>query len=506
MLWLTHNIIGGGMFMFKKVQLFRMIPILLVVFWVASLLILQPLPARAALPSLSIELETPIIAGYLGGFDSNSEYWNLETQSAGIGHKEVLGVHYYGNLKYNEQDGTSPGFTDLGEMPKPAGQQTISVTPISAMYQNDIKAQAGHLYLMKTNNIGYYALYVDDIQVRSDGYTYVSTTLYKLTKIPAAISSEPTKVPAATNGTTTITLSDGAVYTGAISNGVPSGLGKKVWPDGAEYDGYFKDGQKDGVGGYVWTSGDTYCGEWKDKKNGEGHYIWSNGAEFLGEFKNGSMDGEGIMIETDGSTKVGLWKADKLALTLISFSQPPEVINGRTFVPLRELFETLGAQVDWHNDTQTVVASKGGNNVELQIGSLQGVFRGETKQLDAAPFIENGRTFVPLRFASEALGEQVAYDDATNRVTFGNHYFNIPENDSSSSNLASESSYHQTNWGKWLDQHTNSSSSSSSSSSKPSNGEDYKKAFWNRFQNRNLVDSYTFNSRPWTSVRKYLSF
>jgi len=43
----------------------------------------------------------------------------------------------------------------------------------------------------------------------------------------------------------------------------------------------------------------------------------------------------------------------------LAFTQPPELINGRTMVPMRDIFEALGARVDWNNDTLTVTATRG---------------------------------------------------------------------------------------------------------------------------------------------------
>ncbi|MDF9409398.1 MAG: hypothetical protein A4E52_00375 [Pelotomaculum sp. PtaB.Bin013] len=119
-------------------------------------------------------------------------------------------------------------------------------------------------------------------------------------------------------------------------------------------------------------------------------------------------------------------------LTEITFNQKPMVVNDRTFVPLRDLFEALGAEVQWDGATQTILASKGQNKVILQIDNKVAFFNGQPRQLEAAPFINGDKTFVPLRFASEALGEKVSYDSATGKVVFGKHYFFLDKGNSSS--------------------------------------------------------------------------
>ena len=96
-----------------------------------------------------------------------------------------------------------------------------------------------------------------------------------------------------------------------------------------------------------------------------------------------------------------------------------QIMNSRTMVPMRKIFELLKADVTWEGETQTVLASKGDTLIKLQIGNAiaevsQG---GKTKQitLDAKPVIVENRTLVPLRFISETLGKQVGWD-AQNRT------------------------------------------------------------------------------------------
>ncbi len=100
----------------------------------------------------------------------------------------------------------------------------------------------------------------------------------------------------------------------------------------------------------------------------------------------------------------------------ISFSVMPEIIEGRTMVPMRELFEMLGATLNWDGETRTVTAHKGTNSVKLQIDNLTVNMNGEEKQMEAAPYIKNSRTMVPLRFASEALGIRVGWDNASRTI------------------------------------------------------------------------------------------
>ena len=82
----------------------------------------------------------------------------------------------------------------------------------------------------------------------------------------------------------------------------------------------------------------------------------------------------------------------------------PFISNGRTLVPVRYLADALGAQTAWDAATQTITITKGGTTIELTIGSTAITTNGKTSQMDTAPLIENGRTYLPARYIAEALG------------------------------------------------------------------------------------------------------
>lgn len=64
----------------------------------------------------------------------------------------------------------------------------------------------------------------------------------------------------------------------------------------------------------------------------------------------------------------------------LSFDVPPTIDQGRTLVPLRAIFEAMGATLSWDQASQTAIATKNGNNVALKIGSLQPAINGTLKQ------------------------------------------------------------------------------------------------------------------------------
>jgi hypothetical protein len=94
----------------------------------------------------------------------------------------------------------------------------------------------------------------------------------------------------------------------------------------------------------------------------------------------------------------------------------PRQTNGRVLVPLRGVLERLGAYVDWDSGTQTVLASKDGMNIQLPIGSHFATVNGDRVRLDVPAVTVNGTTMVPLRFLSESLGAEVRWNDQTNTV------------------------------------------------------------------------------------------
>ncbi|MFZ1017106.1 MAG: copper amine oxidase N-terminal domain-containing protein, partial [Candidatus Cybelea sp.] len=88
--------------------------------------------------------------------------------------------------------------------------------------------------------------------------------------------------------------------------------------------------------------------------------------------------------------------------------------SGRVFVPLRGIFERLGAAVVYASGT--INATKGSTTVSLQIGSTQATINGQAQILDVAPFIVGASTYVPLRFVAQSLGANVGYDGSTRVV------------------------------------------------------------------------------------------
>ena len=95
----------------------------------------------------------------------------------------------------------------------------------------------------------------------------------------------------------------------------------------------------------------------------------------------------------------------------------PKIINNRTMVPMRKIFETFNASVDWNEDTKTVVAKVDNKEITLTIGDDKASIKDlntqvvETTILDQSPVISENRTLVPIRFIAEGLNKEVAWDN-----------------------------------------------------------------------------------------------
>ena len=111
----------------------------------------------------------------------------------------------------------------------------------------------------------------------------------------------------------------------------------------------------------------------------------------------------------------------------LTFDVPPQLIDNRTMVPLRKIFEAMGAVVDWNNETQTVTATKGNERVIATINSKNVYINGETKTLDVPPMVIDDRTLVPVRFVAEAFGANVDWNEATQTVVIGTKWNGVGE-------------------------------------------------------------------------------
>lgn len=123
----------------------------------------------------------------------------------------------------------------------------------------------------------------------------------------------------------------------------------------------------------------------------------------------------GAQAATTGGTAGGTAQATG-APELIPGGAPIQV-NGVTMVPLRAIFEWLGAEIKFIAQANTIIAQRGDTVVSLRTDSTTAYVNGQQRELAQQPVQRDGTTYIPLRFVAEAFGCQVAYDAASATVT-----------------------------------------------------------------------------------------
>ena len=102
--------------------------------------------------------------------------------------------------------------------------------------------------------------------------------------------------------------------------------------------------------------------------------------------------------------------------TMVEFDVAPQIINDRTMVPMRAIFEQIGAEVTWDDSTKTAISQKGDITVKIAIGEYKLNKNGVDIAIDVPAQIVDSRTLVPVRAISESFDCEVFWDDATRSV------------------------------------------------------------------------------------------
>ena len=119
-------------------------------------------------------------------------------------------------------------------------------------------------------------------------------------------------------------------------------------------------------------------------------------------------EGREIVVEIDG--------------VAVEFDVKPQIINDRTMVPMRKIFESLGAKVEWVPEMERVIATFGSTVINMKVNdnvfTVTDVLLEEVKEieLDVPVQIVDDRTLVPVRAVSEALGKKVDWDGENLKV------------------------------------------------------------------------------------------
>ena len=100
----------------------------------------------------------------------------------------------------------------------------------------------------------------------------------------------------------------------------------------------------------------------------------------------------------------------------MSFEVPPQIIEGRTLLPLRAIFEALGLEVNWDDATKVITGTAEGKEIILELDSKEAKVNGVDKTLDVPAKAINGRTLVPVRFIAESLDMNVVWNQERKTV------------------------------------------------------------------------------------------
>lgn len=116
-----------------------------------------------------------------------------------------------------------------------------------------------------------------------------------------------------------------------------------------------------------------------------------------------------ILILAAASTPARAQQEVQVFVNGVRLDVPTVNVGGRTLVPLRAIFEALGAEVEWDGATRTASATWDGGSLSLPVGASQATVNGQTVQLDVPAQLIDGRTMVPLRFVGESMGALVGW-------------------------------------------------------------------------------------------------
>ena len=95
---------------------------------------------------------------------------------------------------------------------------------------------------------------------------------------------------------------------------------------------------------------------------------------------------------------------------------PPILRRDRTMLPARFVAESLGARVDWDEETQAVTIENASTSILIFVNSDKAYVNGRVQYLDSPTFTQNDRTYTPVRFIVEALGCDVDWYEYTERI------------------------------------------------------------------------------------------
>ncbi len=169
-----------------------------------------------------------------------------------------------------------------------------------------------------------------------------------------------------------------------------------------------------------------------------GKYSGTHRVKAIATFDNGKT------LATEVSAQIGTAAGDitvEISDREIRFDCDPILYQNRTLVPMRKIFEELGADVTWNQAEQKVTGKKGGRTVSVVIGQKEMQVNNTTHILDTPPLILSGRTLVPVRAIAEGLGASVSWDEGRRLVSIEPKVFQWSEWDDDLPSYVNEDMY-----------------------------------------------------------------
>lgn len=120
---------------------------------------------------------------------------------------------------------------------------------------------------------------------------------------------------------------------------------------------------------------------------------------------------------------------------LLDYDVPPVIKEGRTLIPVRAITRGMGATIDWNEETKTITVTRNDVTVILTLGQTKLLVDGTEVEMDVPAQLISNRTFVPLRFIAQALGDRVNYDPDTGDIDI-NSCLDTPEIPTLAANIA----------------------------------------------------------------------
>lgn len=258
------------------------------------------------------------------------------------------------------------------------------------------------------NSGGWYKIKFSNLQGWVAG-DYISTTSNASTTGTTITAGTSSRQIQAVNGPVNVRSGPGTSY--PVLDTIEDQETYKVQ---GEKDGWFKIQLSDGT--------TAYAASWLVQEQGSAAVTTSSGQTTTT-----------VAAGSKTTTSSGASAVNNAAPTVIlnqktmQFEVPPSIENGRTLVPLRAIFEAMGASVEWDESTRTVTSRCGSTTVVLPLGSTSPTVNGQIWKLDVPAKIKNGRTLAPLRFVGEAFGGKVNWDEGNRVITINYETTKQPE-------------------------------------------------------------------------------